>query len=76
MSEIKCCPECNYAISKKMLIWSRYDYPCPNCWLTTISHFYSLGSMIHKSILDGTRIQNAIDRLSPWPWPWPKGVGE
>ena len=69
---IRCCPQCNYAMTKLRINQSRYNYPCPQCDTARISDFYALGSRKHQDILEGAALQMAP--RSRWipPLPMPK----
>ena len=45
------CPRCNYAEAKISIERARFDYPCGHCGESTISDFYSIGSMTHEKRL-------------------------
>jgi hypothetical protein len=42
------CPYCSYGEMEIMREYALYDFYCPSCRMTTLSKFYSYGSVRHK----------------------------
>ena len=63
--EYKYCPFCNFKESKLIIENANYDYKCPNCREVNISNFYSIGSTMHKRVLNGEVHQDERTRVVP-----------
>jgi|GEM_PF-4755465 len=63
------CPNCNFAVAKDAVKYARFDYSCPNCKLSTLSKFYSIGSHYHKELIKGNIVQLVANmkRIPPLP---------
>ena len=65
------CPFCDYAVSRRQVERSEIDQPCPQCHDSSISCFYSYGSMKHARRCDDFN----AGRVTGCPVPFPiKGM--
>lgn len=54
---MKYCDNCNYEYSDLEVETARYNFDCPRCKTGCIRLTYSVGSKIHREILNGERRQ-------------------